>query len=709
MTTKNETLDIKTLGELEEYFAAGLCEQPDAEPMTRFSRAFRRWFENLELGSYSNELLFPTGSKFNPAKYAMVANYSYGLEWANYAYETKIQDSSPLEKQALQQIKKLFEDEREKSLNHLFKTRHLIGGAGYTHAIINYGRVIREGFESYGERIEAKLAQCNKDQKVFYNGLLDVLKGIKLYHQRIIEHLKSCEAKYPNSSKLVEALKQVPLKPARNFYEAMVCYNFIYYIDGCDNPGRIDQELCPYFQADNSIGHDFALELMSAFVDNVCANGGWSCAIGGSHADGNPAYNEMTEMCIEASHNKFRPSLELRVRDDMPEKIWELSANALATGCGQPAFYNEAAYIKSIREAGLGVSDEDVVKWNGGGCTETMIHGCSNVGSLDAGLNLLLILEQTLSKTLCDNNVTFDQIVETYKNDIDGVIKEVTEILNEFFTLRAKHHPQPIRSLFMDDCIDKGRDFNDGGARYNWSIVNIAGVANVADSLQAIREVIYERQHLTPLGLLKILQENFEENESVRQQLLGCDKFGNDLDSVDSLAAEISEFTYKTLTAQKCLRGKFIPSHIMFETYAYAGGQVGATPDGRFAKTPLSDSCGPMQGNDTHGPTAMLKSVTKLPLHMAWGTPVLNMKFSKKMFNTDSSRRTLEDLVKTYFKLGGMQVQISVLDRQELLDAMDNPKSHEDLIVRIGGYSTYFNQLSRDLKEEVIKRTEYIT
>ncbi len=708
MNADNHIPEVQRLNKLEEFLAAGLCEQPDAAPVTRFCRAYRRWFENIELGTYSKGLLFPTGRKFNRDKQALVADYSYVLGWQNEVYARKIKHASPPERQALELAKKLFEDEKNKSRNHFARTPHLIGGAGYTHAVINYGRVVREGIDRYKQRIEEKLPLCSTNQSIFYNGLLDVVEGIKAYHRRIIMYLNDCGGKSQNAAKLIRALEQVPFKPARGFYEAMVCYNFMYYVDGCDNPGRIDQELYPYFQADDTADHACALGLMTDFFDNVCANAGWSSAIGGSNPDGTPAYNEITEICIEASHGRFRPSLQLRVRDDMPDKIWRLSAEALGSGCGQPAFYNERSFIQAIKNAGLGVSDEDVVKWNGGGCTETMIHGCSNVGSLDAGINLLLILETTLSKTLRDDDITFDRIIATYKNDIEDTIKGVAGVLNDYYVDRAKHHPQPVRSLFMDDCVDKGRDFNDGGARYNWSIINIAGVANVADSLQAIREVVFEKKTVKPAVLLRILQENFDGNEPFRRQLLSCAKFGNDLDGVDALASEIAEFTYKTLTAQKCTRGKFIPSHIMFETYAHAGGQVGATPDGRPAKAPLSDSSGPMQGNDINGPTAMLKSVAKLPLHLAWGTPILNMKFSKEMFNTNGSSKHLKDLIVTYFSLGGMQVQISILDRRELLDAVENPQAHEDLIVRIGGYSTYFNLLSKELKEEVIKKTEYI-
>ncbi len=214
---------------------------------------------------------------------------------------------------------------------------------------------------------------------------------------------------------------------------------------------------------------------------------------------------------------------------------------------------------------------------------------------------------------------------------------------------------------------------------------------------------------ITPSGLLSCLRQNFVGNEPIRQRLLTCAKFGNDLEPVDSLAVEIASFVYQELLSHPCQRGgHFLPSHIMFETFGYAGKQVGASPDGRSAFEPLADSVGPVQGRDRKGPTAMLNSVARLPLHLAAGTPVLNMRFSKRGLAKMESRRNLRSLVETYFSMGGMQLQVSVLDRDELVDALEHPDRHEDLIVRIGGYSTYFNWLSDDLKQEVIKRTEYL-
>ncbi len=337
-----------------------------------------------------------------------------------------------------------------------------------------------------------------------------------------------------------------------------------------------------------------------------------------------------------------------------------------------------------------------------------MIHGCSNVGSLDAGLNLPLVLVGTLHRVLVDEAATFDGVVRAFYDDLQAVIGDVLGRLNRYFITRARHRPQPLRSLLMDDCLDRGLDFNNGGARYNWSVINVAGLANVADSLEALRRIVFEQQAVSPVRFREVLERNFEGEEPLRRRLAAAPKFGNDEAGVDALAAAVADFTYRQIRAVPCARGGlFIPSHIMFETYANAGRGVGATPDGRRAGEALSDSVGPVQGADTHGYTAMLHSVARLPLRQALGTPVLNMRLLKSSLDGQAARKRLRALIETFFSLGGMQVQLSVLDRAELEDAMIHPERHADLIVRIGGYSTYFNGLSPELKREVLKRTEY--
>ncbi|MFC1718700.1 pyruvate formate lyase family protein, partial [Candidatus Poribacteria bacterium] len=268
--------------------------------------------------------------------------------------------------------------------------------------------------------------------------------------------------------------------------------------------------------------------------------------------------------------------------------------------------------------------------------------------------------------------------------------------------------PQPMRSLLIDDCIDNGREFNAGGARYNWSVINVAGLANVIDSLAAVREVVFEKKEKTGAELLEVLQRNYEGAEAIRQRLEKCPRFGNDDERADEIAEDIAGFVFSEFLRYAPWRGgKFLASCLMFVTYANAGTPVGALPDGRSAGAPLADSAGPVQGRDRNGPTAMLKSVAAIPHYLAPGTLVVNARFTRDFFTTEAGRARLQDLVRTYFDMGGMQLQINVVDQEVLKDAIAHPEKHQDLIVRIGGYSEYFNRLSPALKQTVLERIEH--
>jgi formate C-acetyltransferase len=391
----------------------------------------------------------------------------------------------------------------------------------------------------------------------------------------------------------------------------------------------------------------------------------------------------------------------------MPQTVWDAALDAIATGCGLPALYNEEEYLRSLRKAHLGIREEDLGWYNGGGCTETMIHGCSNVGSLDAGINLPMILIETFRDHL-SNAKSFDELIAEYKKDVTRVVREITSDVNADQETKARLRPQPMRSLLIDDCIDNGIEYNAGGARYNWSVINVAGLANVIDSLSAIREVAFEKNEKSVAELWEILKSNFEGQEVFRRRLERCPRFGNDDPHADEIAKDVAGFVFSEFLRYAPWRGgKFLASCLMFVTYADAGVPVGATPDGRFAGAPLADSAGPVQGRDKIGPTAMLKSVATIPHYLAPGTLVVNARFIKSIFASKDDRVELQNLIRTYFDMGGMQIQINVVDQEILRDAIAHPEKYQDLIIRIGGYSEYFNRLSDVLKQTVLERTEH--
>lgn len=718
----------KVLNNMHEFFASGYFEEPDTSPMLRWSRAVRRRFENRKMLPYNGELLYPCGqTHIGGENHILAPSYSFTYGYNEGALVDMLANATEEEQDTLLEFQTSMRDLGAK-LN-VIRTPHTVGGRGYTHSVPNYGRVVREGLSEHARRIAENLAmaqQRNDTERIeFYVGLQDILAGIERWHQHILEFLRHVptddltpgpsptsrgEDREARRKRLVAAYEQVPFQPARDFFEALVAYNFVYYLDDCDNPGRVDLELFPYYERDLAAGrvtHDEAVELIRCLWENSDINNGWSTGIGGTTPTGEPAYNDLTVACLDAAHKIRRPNLQLHVRKDMPQEVWDAALDAIVTGCGLPALYNEEEYLRSLRDAHLGVREEDLGWHNGGGCTETMIHGLSNVGSLDAGINLPMILVQTFQEHLATAE-SYDELVAEYKKDVAQVVSGIADDVNADQEVKARLRPQPMRSLLIDDCIDNGREYNAGGARYNWSVVNVAGLANTIDSLAAVREVVFEKREKTGAELLEILMNNYKSEEVFLQRLAQCPRFGNDDERADEIARDISDFVFREFLRYAPWRGgKFLASCLMFVTYAGAGEPVAATPDGRLAGAPLADSAGPYQGRDKNGPTAMLKSVAAIPHYLAPGTLVVNARFTKDFFTTDEGRAKIQDLVRTYFDMGGMQLQINVIDQEVLRDAIAHPEQYEDLIIRIGGYSEYFNRLSPALKQTVLERTEH--
>lgn len=709
--------DPAVLANLGEHFAAGYFELPEAAPTRRWSRAWRRFLERRSLPEYRGQPLYPHGPERDTAgNRILFPSFSYTWTYEDAEVQRRMPEADAAEAATLAALRR-----EMMALRRSFAGPghpHTVGGWGYTHSIPNYGRVLREGFRGYAQRVTDGLSSAAERSAVgsveFYLGLQDVLEGIAAWLRRVREVLEAAsgleDRAEGNRRRLLDAFRRVPNAPASSFFESLVASNAVFYLDGCDNPGRVDLELAPYYEADLRLGatsHAEAVELVRAYWDNVDANGGWCAGIGGSTPEGTANYTDLTLVCLEAARGKRRPNLQLYVRRDMPQEVWDQAFATLASGCGLPALYHDEAFARSLQEAGLDIRVEDLAWKNGGGCTETMIHGRSNVGSLDAGINLALVLERTLAERLPTAG-SFDEILERFLAAASEEVELIARSVNADQRTKARLRPQPMRSLLVDDCIERGLDFNAGGARYNWSVVNVAGLANVVDSLAALRELVYERREIAPRALRDILAADFAGHDGLRERLARCPRYGNDDPRADDLAATVSTHVFREFLRRRAWRGgTFLPSCLMFVTYADAGRPVGALPDGRRSGEPLADSAGPYQGRDTRGPTAMLRSVTRLAHGLAPGTLVVNLRLLPRMLATAENRRKVQDLVRTYFALGGMQLQINVVDQEVLRDAMEHPERHADLVVRVGGYSEYFTRLGRDLQATILQRVEH--
>ncbi len=547
----------------------------------------------------------------------------------------------------------------------------------------------------------------------FYSGVCDVFAGIRAWHQNILDHLSghqpADEAEAARLRKLREVLTRIPFKPARTFYEAILTHVFVMYLDFCDNPGRLDIELAPYYEPDLAAGRITraeALELLRELCRIVCDNDTWSATIGGTNPKGSPAFSEVTDLCLEAVIGHHRPNYQLRIRPDMPDSTWGAALDAIAAATGQPALHNEMLYLKSLKNAIPDLTDDDLAWWAGAGCTETLIQGRTNCGSLDAGFNLPWILEQSLHKHLIASP-DFESFVSSFEAELVENIAHVTGLLNDIQRDRAIAMPHPMRTILHQDCIERGLDFNAGGARYNWGVLTLAGLANVADSLAALRDVVFSQGFCSKAALLDALKADFAGYDELLARLVRAPKFGNDAQDVDDLAAHVFSTACDEIARHRTYQGSgpYLPSCIIFMGAPAAGMDVGALPDGRRAREPIADSIGPYQGRDKNGPTATIRSVTKLPLHRAIGTPVFNLRIQPSALKSKSGRMRVRSLVEAYFELGGMQLQFSVVDQETLQDAIDNPEQYANLAVRVGGFSGLFTILSPELQQAILART----
>lgn len=637
-----------------EYFATGLYEEPGKSLFYRKAMGLRRYYENCSLPKYAGEKLYPCGAVETP----------YYLDGLRVDFE-KIENKDPgLAERIRHDVCKPYSS---------VPTLHTVGGDMYTHSMPNYERILQEGLGSYQNRID------RMEDRRLRDGLTHLLRGIQTYVTRCVTYLQSIGA----DEALIRALKRVPMEPARDLYEAVVCWNFVLYLDGCDNLGCVASGLYPYYR-----GEDIR-QLLAQMFDNLDANEGWSMALGMD-------YNPLTIQCLEAAEGRRRPMIELFVDEQTPSEIWEKAFALIRSSSGQPAFYNPHVLLDGLQEK-FGIAKEDIGRFCGGGCTEAMIAGLSNVGSLDAGINLPLILEKTMERRLTDCE-RFEDFYGAYLTSVREVVDDVMEQISQSQIKRAEYDPLPMRTLLIDDCIDRGTEYQCGGARYRWSVVNFAGLVNVIDGLLVIRDRVYAQRQDRAEALRKLRENDEEFLRSARTHPV-C--YGKDDPDANAFSAKLSREIFSMLDGKKpCYGMGYLPASIQFESQIWAGQQVGATPDGRKAYTPLADSLGAIFGKDIKGPTALLRSVTSLDLKKALGVPVLNFNI-----NPNFTDDVLKTLILGYMKLGGIQMQITCISGELLEEAYKKPEEHKNLVVRVGGYSEYFYRLSDELKRMIIDRT----
>ena len=719
---------LRVLRELGEWAALGFYQGRNLPWPRAFGLAYRRLYEQMAITIPDDVLLLPH------EPFPTTRNYTEHRSWhatgliCDFKHHTGLTVNPEIAAE-----KKVVYPHHADMIDRLVVDLQgrLPYFGGYTHSNPDIRRVISEGFLAMEAELAEELATVQRDapeseEAHLLLALQDYCAGVHAFHRRTCAAMRAAG---PQLAEIADSFAHAFLHPAANFVEGLLAVNFTWMLDGCDSLGRLDQVLGPLFERDLREGIldlAFARRLLDECWKNFERLNGWNIQLCGYTPEGQDGANALTLECIAACkrNRQLRPNAALRITRETPDEILLAALEALATGSGRPALYNDDLYIDTLLKMDLGLTPEDARELGFGGCTETMIGGMSNVGSIEGYLNLAKALELALHDGYdpiareqagphtghFTDMPSFDDLLQAVKRQIQFTIDSFIAMNRIDLQRRFREgDPKMARTMFTRDCVKRHTSFEAGGARYNWALVTFQGIANLIDSLSAIRQHVYRQGAVNPAELLAALAADFDGYDDLRRRLRNAPTFGNDDAETDELGRELIDYTWRHLTAYETPRGgRYLPCVILFNTYGDAGKQVGATPDGRQAHEVLTDSVGAAQGRDTNGPTALLNSVLKLPLSLAIGTPVLNLRFQRSLMESREGLQGVLALVRAFFARGGMQLQISVVDQHAMKAAQQDPDAHRDLIVRIGGFSAYFTDLPIELQDSVIARTEYV-
>ncbi len=547
---------------------------------------------------------------------------------------------------------------------------------------------------------------------------------------------------------IMEMCYHVPANAPRNFREALQSYWFVHLgviteLNTWDafSPGRLDQHLYPFYKKDTEAGtltYEEAKELLQCFwvkfnnqpappkVGITLQESGTytdfaNINIGGLKIDGSDGVNEISYMLLEVIDEMrlLQPSSNIQVSKKSPDYFIKKASEVIRRGWGQPSVFNADAVIEELLRQGKSI--EDARCGGNSGCVETGAFGKESY-ILTGYFNLTKVLEITLNNGINpisgkmigvetgapEGFKSFDALMAAFKRQLQHFIDIKIRGNNIIEKLYANYMPSPFLSIVIDDCIKNARDYNAGGARYNTNYIQGVGIGSITDSLSAIKYHVFDKQTLPIEDLLETLKVNFVDRESIRQALLNkTPRYGNDDDYADSIMIEVFNSFYNAVNGRRSMRGGVYRINMLPTTcHVYFGSVLGATPDGRRAGLPLSEGISPVQGTDKKGPTAVIKSAAKMD-HLKTGGTLLNQKFTPRLLEGDNGLKNLSYLIRAYFKMDGHHIQFNITDIATLKKAQENPEEYGDLIVRVAGYSDYFNNLNKGLQDEIIARTEH--
>lgn len=797
-------------------------QQTEGEPMImRRAKAFAHILDHIPIIIREDELVVGS-TTIAPRGCQTYPEFSY--EWLEAEFDTverRSADPFYISEQTKEELKKVhtywkgkttselatsyMAPEAETAIAHNMFTpgNYFYNGVG--HVTVQYDKVLAAGYEGIIKEAEEELIRClpgdadycrkSRFLQAVILSCQAVIRYAKKYALLAEEMAKSCQntARKEELLKIAANCKHVPARGARNFYEACQSFWFVQQLLQLESsghsisPGRFDQYMYPYYKADREKGvltREFAQELIDCIWvklndlnkcrDAASAEGfaGYSLfqnlIVGGQNAEGLDVTNDLSFMCIQASHHVFlpQPSLSIRVWNGSPQDLLIKAAALTRTGIGLPAYYNDEVIIPSLMSRGLTL--EDARDYNIIGCVEPQKAGKTDGWHDAAFFNMCRPLELVFSDGMdrgelvgihtgrVEEMKTFEEFYDAYKAQMEYQISLLVNADNAIDTAHAERCPLPFLSCMVDDCMKRGKSVQEGGAVYNFTGPQGFGIANMADSLFAIKKLVFEEKKISLAEYKKALALNFgrgfditsasemtvdilrsmqemgrdvskEQIASIIQGIMETEipgedkqmcerlyqwieeipKFGNDDEEVDAFARDVAYTYTRPLLKYRNPRGGIFQAGLYpVSANVPLGAQTGATPDGRLAHTPVADGVSPSAGKDVNGPTAAANSVSRLDHGIASNGTLFNQKFHPSALSGINGLNNFVNLIRAYFDQKGSHMQFNVVDRETLLDAQRHPENYKHLIVRVAGYSALFTTLSKSLQDDIIQRTE---
>ena len=725
--------------------------------------------EELEIGVEKEELI--VGNRTKGVRYGVVFPES-GCSWVNKEFETlptRPQDKFRIKKEDVKEFKEIiYPYWQDRSLEDVIKENY----GEEINAIAKVVKINQKdhaqghicpdtktwlelGPKGLMTKAYEKLKNCDENQKEFYECTIIVLEGVchfmMRYHDYILTMLESLEDDNKKSlQRVADICANLASRPAQSFHEAVQSLWFLFVVLHMESnassfsPGRMDQYLYPYYQKDiekGIISKQEALEILEClwlkFNQIVYLRNqhsakyfagfpiGFNIAIGGIDENGCNIYNELSLLLLKAQYHLGlpQPNLSVRLNKNSSHELIQEAIKVVAKGSGMPQFFNDEAIVNSMIKD-LGIEEKDARNYAIVGCVELTTHG-NNLGWSDAAMfNLNKALELTMNHGKClltnepigldlgsiETYESFEDLENAFQKQIDYFIEKMMKA--EIVVEKAHQDclPTAFLSTVIDSCLEKGVDVTRGGAKYNLSGIQMIQIANLADSLAAIKVLVYDEKMITRHELLEALQADFKGYEIIQMMLLNkVPKYGNDVKWVDELGAKWAGYFRERMKDYTNYRGGLYHTG-MYTVSAHVpmGENVGASPDGRNALTPLADGgMSPVYGRDMAGPTAVLKSVSRMKDSYTTNGGLLNMKFLPEFFKTETGMMKFENFLRAFVDLKIPHIQFNVVRREDLLDAKLHPEQHRSLTIRVAGYTAYFVELAGKLQDEIIERTAY--